>query len=197
MGLLSTGGSIATNRMNQRSADKQMRFQERMSSTAAQRSVADYEAAGLNPALAYDRPAGSAGGASVMMGDSTSAGISSARDAVAMRQQLDLAKQQAAADIELKKSQALAARQSGQESVERQSLLAAQTRAAIRDNNFQTVLQPFQLRLSAAQALMNEYGLTGAKNEAALNSKMGILRPILGDVFTGVRGLSPLFPGRR
>lgn len=197
LGLLSAGGTVATNRANQRSADKQMEFQERLSSTAAQRAVKDYEAAGLNPALAYDRPAATGGGASATLGDPASSGISNAREAVALRQQMQLARESTAADIELKRSQAAESRKRGQLVEAQQFFTDAQTRASIRDNNFQTILQPFQLRLNAAQALLNEYQLTGAKNEAALNSKMGILRPILGDVFTGVRGLSPLFPGRR
>lgn len=72
MGLLDAvfsfiGGERA-NESNQRMASDQMAFQERQSATSYQRAVADMQAAGLNPMLAYSQGGASSGaGASAVM----------------------------------------------------------------------------------------------------------------------------------
>lgn len=84
-------GEAATNR----------NFQERMRNTEWQSAVADMEAAGINPAVAYSRggassPGGSMAGGSMPAGaiDSIGSSVSSAMGLVSMRKQLELMDQQ-------------------------------------------------------------------------------------------------------
>lgn len=66
-GIIGSKGQSSANRANLQIAREQMKFQERMSSTAYQRSAKDLEAAGLNRILALGSPSSSPGGASAVM----------------------------------------------------------------------------------------------------------------------------------
>lgn len=82
------------NAHNYMMAQQQMQFQERMSSTAHQREVADLRAAGLNPILSANGGASSPGGSFAQMGaaaDSISAdAVSGAFNAATQRKLADM-----------------------------------------------------------------------------------------------------------
>lgn len=95
---IGAGSTIFSNARAAREAEKNRDFQERMSSTAHQREVADLRLAGLNPILSAHRGASSPGGAVAPVsdiGEGASRGIASA-----------LAVKQARANIALTEAQA-------------------------------------------------------------------------------------------
>jgi len=100
-GLLADKGQRQANKQNLKIAREQMAFQERMSSTAYQRSAKDLTAAGLNRILALGSPASSPSGALATMqsetagkADALKTGTSSALQARIAAQQFNIAKAQ-------------------------------------------------------------------------------------------------------
>lgn len=185
--ILSAGGSVWNNIQNRKQAHEQMAFQERMSSTAAQRSREDYERAGLNPALAYERTASSPGGAMANLEDPLSKGVHSALSARALMKDLQLAD----ADIALKRSQATAADASQEQARTQAALNFKQTQLGQQMFAFNEAQQPVQLRIQAAQALVQELlgtqealKIPGMRNTARHEEAMGRAGPIIGTART-------------
>lgn len=94
-GALGAGGLAASaygaeqaNAGNIEQADKQMAFQERMSSTAHQRQVADLKAAGLNPILSANAGSSSPSGAMATIQNTQEKSATSAIELARMDQEL-------------------------------------------------------------------------------------------------------------
>lgn len=158
IGALSTAGDLYANNRNVQLSKDQMRFQERMSSTAAQRAVKDYQAAGLNPALAYDRPASSPAGSLGQVENPVRGGVSSAMTAKQAIANIELTKAQTEkANAEAVSAQADAAVKAGitseGEPTYRQQVMAERS-ALIRRLEQEGKLQPHQLRLAELEALL-------------------------------------------
>lgn len=180
-GVLSAGGGLVQNSSARREAEKNRAFQERMSSTAAQRAVKDYALAGLNPALAYDRPASSAGGAQAQVGDPIEKGVNSAMAAKQMMAQLELTKastakmkaEAASAEADAFIKQATVQDQDGVRVPTWYQEQQALRMARMRDANFSGAMQPLDQQLRQLEIMLRKAQVPGAQAEAKMWESLG------------------------
>jgi hypothetical protein len=167
LGAASVAGNLWGQHETTQNVQAQNDFQERMSSTAVQRSVADYTAAGLNPALAYDRSASSPSGVSATIGNPIDSGIASAQQ----QKSMEMAQEQNDLDVEMKRQQTRTTEEQGMAAVSQSNLADEQKLETRQRNNFTRLMQPGNLQ---GQALDNMIKASGAQVKDLEGSAAGL-----------------------
>ena len=175
-------GQAKANRTNRDIAREQMRFQERMSSTAWQRGVQDMRAAGLNPALAYQQGgASSPSGAGTRVDSVVGQAANNARTAALMKQEV----RRASAEADLAATNARAA--------QHQNVLLGLDGFLSKDANGNLVISPRGMSPTGPwmTRYQSETGLVGANARRASNAA-DITSPLASMSATGSSVLRPI-----
>lgn len=182
MGGLGMFGASSQNRANQAMAQQQMGFQERLSSTAHQRQVADMRRAGLNPILSAGSGASSPAGASAQMQDVLGAGISSAMQARALKKDLDIA----TANENLLKQQMVTSQNTAAKTAKETKILDREEQAMKEEASFRKEKAKVDEKYYEAEKITRLVG-AGLSNIAG-----GVAGGLIGGSVKGIkRGLKP------
>lgn len=209
-------GSVVTNAMASREAQKNRDFQAQMSDTAHQREIVDLTAAGLNPVMSANHGASSPSGSVapvVDVGEGASRGVSSA---LAVRQQR--------ASLDLLAAQTAQARASAQNTAVNTSVTQARVPlelaqlqnqisagsagssmawlnlhkseqllpTAIAQARAELEQMQNSARRTEALAVLDELAAPGMRNIAAVQEKLGALGAVAGEAGPSVRFLLDL-----
>lgn len=195
-GAISTAGQLLSDQSNKKEAQRNRDFQERMSSTAVQRSVADYKAAGLNPGLAYERSASSPSGATAQIGNAIEKGVSSASSFAAQKQAMKIAEEQHRANMTYVTAQTGAASAANKRDTAAANLSDEQKLDLRQRRPLNLMLQPSELRLRNAEALLSEMMIPGARNTARFEDMLGAAKPGISNALNWARALSEIMKRR-
>lgn len=192
MGGLNYFGGREARKADLASAREQMMFQERMSSTAHQREVADLRAAGLNPVLSANSGASTPGGAAIdaenIIGDAASKGLGSALEMKRLNMDMmvmDQSMKKMASEVETNRAL--------------RDLYSENKRSADLDNYFKELDKDFMKKHPSYVPInkwLNTAGsAAGVARDAALTFGSGMFG--LGKLGSAARGLKGFFGGKK
>lgn len=112
----------------------------------------------------------------------------------ALQQSMKIALAQSQADLELKQSQVARNAAEGATAIIQGDALGAQRRQLDQMIAFRGIDQPLETRAKAARALIEEYGVAGARNISRMENRLGELSPQIRFWLGNARTAASLMP---